>query len=303
MKEILQQAFADTGFKSSIISTRHLPELKFDLENLREQGILRKDFYNEIVSRYELHFNCELPVDFPTAQSIIITAAPQPRYRVEFKWSGKTYPAIIPPTYLHHTDKEVLAILSLHSGNHGYSVYETELPAKLIAVRCGLAKYGRNNIAYIDGWGSFFRLRAFFSDMPCDADNWQELKMMDRCNACTACVKNCPTRAITKERFLVNAGQCLTFFNEGTRDFPEWLDPAWHNCLIGCMRCQDICPENKDFSHWIEDVETFSEDETSKIIEGVPAEKLPGKVIDKLKKIYLWKDYHLLQRNLSMLIK
>jgi epoxyqueuosine reductase len=224
-------------------------------------------------------------------------------YRVEFKWSGKTYPVIIPPTYLHHTDKEALDILSLHLGNHGYSVYETELPAKLLAVRCGLAKYGRNNIAYIDGWGSFFRLRVFFSDMPCDSDNWQEMKMMDRCNTCTACSKNCPTRAITDERFLVNAGRCLTFFNEGASDFPGWLDPAWHNCLMGCMSCQDVCPENKDFFHWFSDAERFSEDETLLIIEGVPKEKLPGEFTDKLKRIYMWDDYNLLQRNLSMLIR
>ena len=32
------------------------------------------------------------------------------------------------------------------------------LPEKLLAVCAGLARYGRNNIAYVDGWGSFVEL-------------------------------------------------------------------------------------------------------------------------------------------------
>jgi epoxyqueuosine reductase len=300
--EELNQKFTDAGFKSSIVPVEHLPELKADLENFLEQGMLNRDFYDEVVSRYDLCFNFEPPVDFPTAKSIFIAAAPQPKVRVEFKLSGKTYPVIIPPTYLHDTDKEAADILSLHLGNYGYKVREAILPEKLLAVHSGLAKYGRNNIAYIDGWGSFFRLQAFFADISCDGDNWQELMMMDRCSQCTACIRNCPAKVITEERFLINAERCITFFNEGESEFPAWIDPAWHNCLIGCMKCQDVCPENKDFIKWMSDAAKFKEEETWLIIEGAPKEQLPGEVIKKLETIYMLKDYNLLQRNLAALI-
>ena len=93
IKELFQR-FADAGLKIAVIPIRHLPDLKFDLENLLEKGILCRDFVNEIFSRYDLFFNFEPPVDFPMAKSIFIIAAPQPRFSVEFKLSGKTYPVI-----------------------------------------------------------------------------------------------------------------------------------------------------------------------------------------------------------------
>ena len=65
-----------------------------------------RDFYDEIISRYDLHFDFEPPTDFPMAKSIIITAAFQPKVSIKFQLSGKTYCVIIPPTYLHGTDKE-----------------------------------------------------------------------------------------------------------------------------------------------------------------------------------------------------
>jgi len=298
----LNKHLENSGFKSSIVSIQHLPDLRFDLENLLEQGILCEEFYDEIMTRYDLHWDFEPLNDLPMAKSIIITAAPQPKVSVTFKLSGKTYCAVIPPTYLHDTDKEVLNILSLYLGNYGYKVCDALLPEKLLAVHSGLARYGRNNIAYIDGWGSYFRLRAFFSDIPCTSDNWQELEMMDLCKKCTACIKRCPTNAITKDRFLIDATRCTTYLNEGEDEFPEWIDPSWHNCLIGCMICQDICPANKDYINWIVPGGEFSEEETPMILEGVSKDELPFETTEKFKKLYMDGWYNLLQRNLDVLI-
>lgn len=298
----LHQHLADGGFKSSVVSTQHLSDLRGDLENLLEQGILNKDFYDDIISRYGLHWNFEPPADFLSAKSIIITAVPQPKVDVKFKSSGKTFSTIIPPTYLHDTDNKASNILAHHLGNYGYKVVDAQLPVKLLAVHTGLASYGRNNIAYIDGWGSYFRLRAFFSDIPCNTDNWQELKMMELCEKCNACIKRCPTNAIAKDRFLIDATRCITYFNEGEDDFPEWIDPTWHNCLIGCMICQDVCPANKDYTNWIVPGGEFSEEETLMILKNVSEDKLPSETIEKLKKLDLLGGYDLLQRNLGVLI-
>jgi epoxyqueuosine reductase len=158
----LHQYLANAGFKSSIVSIQHLSDLQRDLENLLEQGILCIDFYDEIISRYDLYFNFKPPTDFPMDKSIIVTAAFQSRVSVKFQLSGKTYCVIIPPPYLHDTDKEFSNIIALHLGNYGYKVCDAILPEKLLAVHSGLASYGRNNLTYIDGWGSFFRLKAFF---------------------------------------------------------------------------------------------------------------------------------------------
>ena len=117
-----------------------------------------------------------------------------------------------------------------------------------LAVRSGLAAYGRNNVTYVTGLGSFHRLSAFYSDMPCDGDEWHELRLLDRCVKCRLCHRLCPTGAIARDRFLLHAERCIVFHNEKpwTVPFPAWLDPAWHNCLVGCLLCQAKCPENRD---------------------------------------------------------
>jgi epoxyqueuosine reductase len=300
--EQIQEQLAAADFKSISVSTEHLPELRRNFEKLLVEKTLKKEFYDEIVSRYGLHWHFELPVSFRTARSIIMTAVPQPKTSLQFELYGEKHLAIVPPTYIHDTDKVALDMLSPLLAKDGYKIQTALLPSKLIAVRSGLAKYGRNNIAYIDGWGSYFRLRAFFSDIPCSQDNWQEPAAMELCSKCTACINKCPTRAISADRFLVDAGQCLTFFNEGLEEFPAWIHPKWHNCLIGCMVCQDVCPANKDHTAWVMPGGDFSEEETVMILDGVPEASLPADTAQKLQKVNMLESYDLLQRNLGALI-
>ncbi|UCE19271.1 MAG: epoxyqueuosine reductase [Gemmatimonadota bacterium] len=298
----LQGHLTNGGFKSAIVSIRHLSELRDNLEQLLESGLLNRDFYDEIVSRLDLYWDFEPPADLPGIQSIILVAAPVLKVRVPVTVSGKTSCVIIPPNYLNSTDKEMKDILSHCSQRYGLRFVEAILPEKLLAVRSGLARYGRNNIAYIDGWGSYFRLRTFFSDVPCPPDHWWEMKMMDLCDSCSGCRKMCPTGAISEGRFLIRCERCLTFYNEGPEDFPEWIDSAWHNCLIGCMICQDICPANRKFTDWIDGGEAFTEEETMMIWDGIPLDKLPRVMAEKLGKLNMIDDYGLLRRNLRVLI-
>jgi len=300
--EGLQKELSQNGFMSTVVSIHRLSEVRSDLERLLELGILDGDFYDEITSRYDMEWNFEPPTDFQTARSIILVAAPQPKVRIKFELSGKVYHVIIPPTYLHDTDEIARGIVSRFLECDGYQIVDALLPEKLVAVRSGLACYGRNNISYIDGWGSFYRLKAFFSDMPCATDHWQEADMMERCETCKACMKACPAGAIDGDRYLIRGERCLTFFNEETGSFPEWVDPEWHNCLMGCMACQDICPVNSEHKDWIVDGDEFSEDETRMILDGHPRDGLSPEMSEKLKRLYMWDHYRLLQRNLTVLI-
>lgn len=302
MFEQMQQLLAEADFKSAFVATEYLPELRHDFEKLLAKKALNQEFYDEIVSRYGLHWQFDPPADFPEARSIILTAAPQPKTSLEFRFAGEKHYAIIPPTYIYDTDQQVIDTISPFLEKSGYHMNVALVPTKLLAVRSGLAKYGRNNITYIDGWGSYFRLRAFFSDMPCPQNNWRESVALELCSKCTACIKKCPTEAINADRFLVNAGKCLTFFNEKEDAFPGWLDPAWHNCLIGCMICQDVCPANKDHTAWIMPGGDFSERETGMILDGVSKDKLPANTAQKLQNVCILESYELLQRNLGVLI-
>jgi len=86
---------------------------------------------------------------------------------------------IIPPAYSHTPDKIVKKRLVEIFTPKGFSVVQTNLPLKTLAVRSGLAKYGRNNITYIDGMGSFYRLVAYYTDIPPQENNWTEPHQKD----------------------------------------------------------------------------------------------------------------------------
>lgn len=105
------------------------------------------------------------------------------------------------------------------------------------------------------------------------------------------------------DRFLLRAGRCLTYHNEAAADFPGWIDPSWHHCLIGCLRCQTICPENAAVAGGVEDRGEFSERETALLVQGVPLSRLPAGTAARLKRLEINEDYRLLCRNLSMVLQ
>jgi epoxyqueuosine reductase len=222
-------------------------------------------------------------------------------------WQGK----IVSIEHVQDLEKEIeahyqngLLDKELYAGYlKGFRLEKKRLPEKLLAVRSGLARYGKNNITYVPGMGSFHRPAVFVSDMPCDKDSWGELKRLKACAECTACVDACPTGAIVSHRFLVHAERCITFHNERSYEFPEWLDPAWHNSLVGCMICQNVCPMDQKFLNWQEDGATFSEEETAFFLNGVPQEKMPDKTIAKLQKLSMMEYANVFGRNLQAVLE
>lgn len=295
-KRAFNSALKNRGYKGSIVSVERLRKIHEEIGHLRENGLLDLEFYQE-----RLTFLNFTP-SFPDAKIIIITASPQPQKLVSFSFEGRSYSFIVPPTYSHETDSTVEDILRNILEPEGHHILWASLPEKLLAVHSGLAEYGRNNIAYIPGMGSFFRLVAYFSDFPAEEEAWGDLKMMKRCENCTACINKCPTGAIPEDRFLLNAEKCLTFYNEREKAFPEWLDLFWHNSLIGCMQCQKICPENKNFANWTVISENFSEEETSLILKNNSSSLLPEETVEKLEKASLLEDLPVISRNLRTLL-
>lgn len=296
---LVYSGLEQTGYKGRIVSIQHLADLKEEIERGHIEGIVDGTFYREWLTSFEF----AILERFPGANSIIITSAPQPQQRVNFNFKGRSYNLTIPPTYHHRTDEIVKNMLSDILKTKGFNLYSAELPEKLLAVHSGLAQYGKNNITYIEGLGSFHRLRAFLSDLPAIEDNWLGLQSMELCNKCSACINKCPTGAIVPHRFLIQAEKCLTFHNERRRKFPDWIESSWHNCLIGCMGCQSVCPANKKFFNWFEEKESFTKEETELILKGTSRHQLPLATIGKLQRIYLWDDMDILPRNLNVLIE
>ena len=288
------------GFHSSILSTGHVSEIEEEMAG-RNRNILDAEFYEECLNWCEYR----LPEELPDARSIIVVAVPQPRLTVEFHLHGITITLTIPPTYNFHVNDEVRSRLSDWLASAGYGLVPAMVPVKLLAVRSGLGAYGRNNICYIPGFGSYHRLMAFYTDMNCEEDSWTETSMMDRCRKCSACLKACPTEAISEDRFLLRAERCLTYHNERKADFPEWIDPVWHHCIVGCMFCQNVCPENRTFRDWMEPAGTFSEEETARLLDGRKGQTLSPRIREKITGLGLLEllETDALARNIRVLLE
>ncbi len=297
--ERLFKRVEEQGWAARMVSVEHLTQLREAIDGRYEQGILDKKLYEEQLSS----FCFAPPLDLAPVRSLIIVAVPTPPMRVLFHWHGERIPVVIPPTYVSYTPRteSVQALLTSWLSLDGFHLAKPRLPLKTLAVRSGLARYGRNNICFVPGMGSFLQLVGAFSDLPCDGDSRREPAMLDRCKSCTACMKLCPTGAIIPDRFLIHAERCLTYHNEASADFPPWIDPSWHHCLIGCMRCQTGCPENKKFIDWFEDRAEFSEQETAMLVKRVPLNELPAETASKIRALEINEEYRLLCRNLSML--
>jgi epoxyqueuosine reductase len=298
--EKLINKITELGWKALSVPISHLTDLQDAILDRYEQGLINRDLYRDQLS----FFSFKAPIDLPTARSIIIVAVPTPQMRITFHWKGKSVQVIVPPTYVSYTHRtdNTEKILTYCFNKEGYNLVKSQLPLKTLAVCSGLAKYGRNNICYVSGMGSFLQLVGAFSDLPCDTDFWGEPKILDRCKSCIACLQHCPTKAITKDRFLLHAENCLTYHNEAASDFPSWINPSWHHCLIGCLRCQTICAENKAVINWFEDRAEFSEKETTLFIQNMPLDQLPEDTAVKIKSLQINEDFRLLCRNLSMII-
>jgi epoxyqueuosine reductase len=303
-----------------------LGDLQEEIEGHYRQGLLDEEFYQEWLTRFVF----SPPDSLPEARSMIVVAVPQPQTRVTFTWAcpeprpersrrgsrrdGELLRFIIPPTYFEQgTENRVRELLARVLEPAGYRVAKAVLPKKLLAVRSGLAAYGKNNLSYVPGMGSFYGLIVVYSDLPAQEDNWREPQMMEICRDCSACLRHCPVGAIPStplrtdpsERFLLRAERCITFHNEKPGDvpFPAWIDPSWHNCLIGCFHCQRVCPQNREFLHWIEEGVEFSQEETALLLQGVALDQLPPATAKKLEQSDMVDLLEVFPRNLDVFLK
>ena len=289
----------ERGYRGKVVSIEHIAELETEIMTRYRKGLLDSDLYDAYLASFD--FACHQK--FKNARSLIIVTVPQPQIQLTFFREDKPYPVVIPPTYYSAVDSDVADFLKTVLKPRGYQLQKVRLPEKLLAVRSGLAQYGKNNITYVKSMGSFQRPVVFISDYPCEEDSWTQATVLEHCENCSACLKACPTNAIVADRFQLYAERCLTFHNESDAAFPQWLSASWHNCLVGCMICQKVCPANKEVVKWIEAGATFDNEETGLILDGASMERLPRKTVEKIKALDMMRYDDVLRRNLKALIE
>ena len=300
MNQKLSEVVKRFGDRAVIFPVSLLDTVKSDVETLKES-----DHYGEAAEIIVRDFyNLELPeTDFPV-RSLVLAAKAEPVVQLCFCWNKKEISVFTPNAYkdARKQSEQPIYYLQKFFGENGYSLQEWEwgIPLKTLAVRSGLAQFGRNNIAYVNGLGSRHSLEVFVSDAPCDDMGAYDLKQMERCDTCSECLNACPTKAICTDRKPIIIERCLTYLNEfiDLCDFPDWLDDSAHHGIHGCIRCQLVCPANEGVIHTITPVR-FDEAETRMILAGISEEELPEVTRKKLEEVYELEYLHLLPRNLS----
>ena len=160
-------------YRYRTLSIGHFAELRQDVETLKANAQLSD---HPTFRSYIDNKTYPLPEDFPEAKSVIVLAVYTPLMRVNFTCKGMTEEILVPPQY--SDDGQTLEGIEAMVRNDivkdpACRVERAQgVLLKRLAVRSGLARYGKNNIAYVDGMGSFLTLFAFVTNKVFKEDHW-----------------------------------------------------------------------------------------------------------------------------------
>lgn len=111
-----------------------------------------------------------------------------------------------------------------------------------LAARAGLGWVGKNTLLINPKKGSYF----FLAEIICDADLEYDLPIKDHCGTCTRCIDACPTEAISKDGYLMDASKCISYLTiELKNEIPIEYKNKMDNWMYGCDVCQQVCPWNR----------------------------------------------------------
>ena len=135
-------------------------------------------------------------------KTLVLVAVPRPAHLLSFEDGSRVHDLVLPPTYLRYSPlfEEVRADLTAATGD-ALKLRKITAPLKTIAGLTGFARYGKNNITYVDGFGSGAQLMGFATDssLPgCASPPENAPLALDECAKCRACLRACPTKAITE---------------------------------------------------------------------------------------------------------
>ncbi len=284
------------GGRLEAVAVERLQTIKDELALLQKEKTLN-GFQNWIINHM---YNFNSSEDNFTRRSVLIVALPPPASyaNVTFKRLGKEYKlySIMDVSFTQLSNHITEAVT-----NAGYKIKpENALPMKRLAVQSGLAEYGRNNITYVDGMGSFLSYAAFSTDIPLAGDNWRDATVSPVCDGCDICVGNCPTGAIREDEFIIDNVRCLSCLNESTDDFPEWLPRDAHHTIFDCLKCQVPCPMN---ARCLTSADvSFDEMETERILAGAPYDGVTEELAAKIKLLDLG-QWASVPRNLRLMFE
>lgn len=112
---------------------------------------------------------------------------------------------------------------------------------RTLALEAGLGFIGKNGCLINSKLGSFVFIGYIFTDKILPLTEKKEVKNI-LCDSCTLCVKACPTKALSDERFEPTKCQSHLTQKNILREEEESMIKSFYGCDI----CQKVCPYNQD---------------------------------------------------------
>jgi epoxyqueuosine reductase len=269
-------------YKYRTFSVEHIGEVKDWFDKLKGESRISE---NKIFRSYIDNFVFNPEQIMPGAKSFVIISMPQKVLSLLVNYKNKKYEILIPSGY--SDDGVKLAdvkdrIMKDIIKDPSKKLFEkVKLPLKTLSVKSGLAEYGKNNITYVDGYGSYHQLIGFYTDKVLD-DNWGSLNLLRECKGCSICVEKCPTKCFRENNFVLDIGKCVTLYNELPDPIPDWIDSKSHNAIVGCVKCQWDCPANALANKRTERLAELTEEETEFLLNKGNDEKIKKDLLGKL---------------------
>lgn len=151
--------------------------------------------------------------------------------------------AYYPASQSAYRASQELAAMLQNAGFHADGA--PSLPAKRCLLRTGLARYGRNGLLSVEGYGTRFNLQLVLTDATFpDMNSEPEMELSARCEHCSACKNACPAGAI-RPGGRIDTALCLRA-QSYSEPIPPEMRAKMGRSILGCDICQRACPRNVD---------------------------------------------------------
>ena len=298
--EALKQSFEIEGRRIASCRATRAKEIRERIQACLRDGLMDP----RVHQGYFGGMKFEPPASHGTQASLLVVATPHSRSVIVLDLPDGVVEATIPSTYLSdRVNARNNEILGAVLGPLGREFEPAILPFKTLAAWAGLGVYGRDNVLRFEGMGSYARLDAWWIDAELPEATWGPPMTLARCATCSACLRACPNGCFREGIFSIDASRCLTFLNEGVGDFPGWLPQRAHSAAIGCLRCQEACPENARHRRFVERRFVFDRQTSRAILDGRAAAALPPDAAELIRLLELEGHEEKLARNLSTLLR
>ncbi|MGJ8668587.1 MAG: tRNA epoxyqueuosine(34) reductase QueG [Oceanococcus sp.] len=131
-------------------------------------------------------------------------------------------------------------------GPFGFRAFADSAPIfeKALARDASLGWMGKHTLLIDKQQGSYFFLGELFTDLALPAS--EQAPVSNGCGACQACIRACPTGAISLDGEL-DARRCISYLTiELKSSIPIEMRKPIGNRIFGCDDCQLVCPWNRD---------------------------------------------------------